>query len=270
MSFVGIYHFIENLKMSAPEVYKELNFTEGELESVHQYDIFKELGHSDDEMKEMPIVVTDVVTKDSYIIQFMSHIIETSNKDVSNVNLVVDISGLRAAFNQEVNLLEQKYGEKLHEVYHAVKLSNTELEDSYNKDWNEAMDEYQKGSSPYFPSADNYNPYEDPDYVESFEEGAFLSSIAMRNTLNKLPEYMAGNIEDLSFNLDAAKEYNNSLTYNLMCNYPSMFEKYNDIMNDSAYRVLLDDYKEFLNNLENDEHDDIGDDEYDDIGDDAI
>lgn len=270
MSFVGIYHFVENLKVSDPEAYKEFNFSEGELESVYEYNIFKELGYSDDEIKEMPFVVTDVVTKDSYIIQFMNHIIETSNKDVSNVNLAADILGLRNAFNQEMNLLEQEYGDKLREVHRTVESRNTELEDSYHKDWNEAMDEYRRGSSPDFPSADDYNPYNDHDYVESFEEGAFLSSIAMRNALNKLPEYKADNIEDLSFNLDEAEEYNdNFLIHHLVYTYPSMCEKYNAIANDGTFCAHLDGYKKFINFLAN-EDSEYHDDEYDDIGDDAI
>lgn len=279
MSYVGIYHFVENLKMSDPEGYKDFNFSEGELESVYEYDIFKEKGYSDDEIKEIPFVVTDVVTKDSYIIQFMNHIIETSNKDVSNVNLAADILGLRNAFNQEINLLEQKYGDKLHEVYRTVESRNTELEDSYHKDWNEAMDEYRRGSSPDFPSVDDYNPYNDDDYVESFEEGVFLSSIAMSNALNKLPEYMKDNIKDLSFNLDEAEEYNdNFLIHHLVYTYPSMCDKYNAIANDSTFCAHLDGYKKFINYLanydydafENNEHDGVGDDEYDDVGDDAI
>lgn len=257
MSFVGIHQFVENLKVSDPEKYKEFNFSAGELESVYQYNKFKEFNYSDDEMKEYCFFKTmsiDFYTKDNYIIQFMSHVIETSNKDVSNGDLVADISGLRTVFNQEMNLLEQKYGDKLHEVYHAVKLSNTELEASLNKEWNEAMDEYQKGNFPCLPFLDKYNPCNDPDYVESFEEDAFLVSIAMCNVLNKLPEYKASNVEDLSFNLDAAKEYNDSLTYNLVYSYPSMCKIYNDIVNDSTYRVLLDDYKEYCNNLEYEEY----------------
>ena len=94
--------------------------------------------------------------------------------------------------------------------------------------------------------------------------------IAMRNTLNKLPEYMADNIKDLSFNLDEAKEYNDSFTYNLMSAYPSMFEKYNDIVNDSAFFAYLNYYKEHVVNGVNYEYDDIEYDEYDDVGDDAI
>lgn len=277
MSYVGIYHFVENLKVSDPEAYKEFNFSEGELESVYEYDKFKKGGYSDDEIKKISLYLC---SKNDYVMAFMSHIIETSNKDVSNFNgkLAEDILGLRIALNQEMNLLEQKYGDKLREVYNTVKLSNTEIENSLNKEWDEAMDEYQKGNIEDLPLADNYNPYKDSNYVESFEESAFLVSIAMRNALDKLPEYMADNIEDLSFNLDAAKEYNdNFLTHHLVYHYPSMCEKYNDIVNDSGYCAHLDWYKKFINDLENeeseyhdDEYDDIEDEEYDDVGDDAI
>lgn len=189
-----------------------------------------------------------ISTKDDYVMHFMGHIIENCDRHVGS--LAVDISGLMATFNQEMNLLEQKYGDKLYEVYHTVKLSNTEIENSLCKEWIAAN----------FPSVYNYSPFKDPNYVYAFEKGAFLSSIAMRNALNKLPEYMAGDIEELALNLDAAKEYNDSLTYHLVYTYPSMCEKYNDIVNDSVYCAHLDGDKEFLNDMENEEYNDVGDD----------
>lgn len=107
------------------------------------------------------------------------------------------------------------------------------------------------------------------DYVMNFMGYIIESSIAMCNALNKLPEYMADNIKDLSFNLDEAKEYNDSLTHHLVYTYPSMCEEYNAIANDSTFCAHLDGYKKFINYLANEESE-YHDDEYDDVGDDVI